>query len=150
MWRSKKFIVIAVLAAVVLVGSIGGVALAQTRIGSIGKMALARAGYGPNSLSEDCHGVMMDRLCEIYEENMGVAIDRQALEDAFAQARSEMRDEFMGSHLQNLVDQGKITPDEAAQYKEQCQSRGDMPSRFGFGGHGRFQGCGGFQAPWDN
>ena len=30
MWRSKKFIIIAVIAAVVLVGSIGGVVLAQT------------------------------------------------------------------------------------------------------------------------
>jgi len=154
MWRSKKFIVIAVLAAVVLVGSIGGVALAQTRIGSIGKMALARTGYGPNSLQEDCHGVMMDRICEIYEGNTGVAIDQQVLEDAFAQARSEMCDSAMESHLQNrdsylqnLVDQGEITQDEADQYKEAWQARADMPARFGFGGHGGFRGCSGLHAP---
>ena len=31
MWRSKKFIIVALLAVVVLVGSIGGVVLAQTK-----------------------------------------------------------------------------------------------------------------------
>ena len=137
MWRSKKFIVVAVLAAVVLVGTIGGIALAQTE-------------NGDGSQPEVCHGLLMDRICAIYEENTGVAIDQQELGDAFAQARSEMRNEIMSSHLQNLVDQGKITQDEADQYKEQWQSRADMPAKFGFGGHGGFRGHGGFHAPWDN
>ena len=42
MWRSKKFIVAAVLAAVIVAGSIGGVVLAQTGDGDDGS---AKAGY---------------------------------------------------------------------------------------------------------
>ena len=116
MWRSKKFIVTTLLATVLLVGSIGGVALAQTENGddSQPKTLLARVA-----------------------EKLG--IEQQELEDAFAEAQSEMRDEALDSRLQNLVDEDKITEDEATQYKEWWQSRPDMPlpGPFGrFGSHG--------------
>jgi len=124
MWRSKKFIV-AVLIAVVLVGSIGGTVIAQN-------------GNGDGE-REAQYGALLDRVCEIYEENTGVTIDPQELKDAFAQVRSEMRDEALDNRLQNLVDQGKIIQEEADQYKEWWQSKPDMPLRgtFGhFGSHG--------------
>jgi len=70
-------------------------------------------------------------VCEIYEENTGVTIDPQQLRDAFAQARSETELEVLGSRLQYLVDQGKITQDEADQYLEWWESRPDVPFRLG-------------------
>ena len=135
MWRSKKFIV-AVLIAVVLVGSTAGVVIAQTE-------------NGDNSQPK----TLLARVAEI------LGIDQQNLEDAFAQARSEMQDEALDSYLQNLVNEGKITQEEADQYKVWLQARPNMeqyrqqlrewqqtrpdtplPESFGrFGGHS-FQG----------
>ena len=83
MWRSKKFIV-AVLIAVVLVGSMGGVIFAQTENGDDSQ---------PKTL--------LVRVAEI------LGIDQQKLEDAFTQARSEMQDEALDSRLQNLVNEAR-------------------------------------------
>ena len=127
MWRSKKFIVIA-LAAVLLVGSITGVVLAQN---------------GDDSQPEARHEALLERVCEIYQENTGVAVNPQELKDAFAQAQSEMLEEALGSRLQYLVEQGKITQGEADQYLEWWQSKPDVPPGFGFRGHARFRGMGG-------
>lgn len=126
MWRSKKFIVI-VLAAVLVVGS------------SVGVMLAADDGNG--SLPKAQHAALLDRVCAIYEENTGTTIDQQALQDAFAQARNEMREEALDKYLQKLVDKGKITQQQADQYKEWWQSKPDIqlprPPRPGFGGdHG--------------
>jgi len=64
MWKSKKFILIAVLTAVVVGGTIGGIALAHT-------------GNGDDSQPK----TLMTRVAEI------LGIDQQKLEDAFAHAR---------------------------------------------------------------
>jgi len=103
MWRSKRFIIIGLLATVLLVGGIGVVVLAQTENGddSQPKTLLARVA-----------------------EKLG--INQQELEDAFAEARSEMRDEALENRLQNLVEQGKITQEEADQYKAWLEARPDM------------------------
>jgi myosin heavy subunit len=103
MWRSKKFIIIvSVVAAIVLVGSLTGVALAQTgSAGSSGKTLLAR-------------------VAEI------LGIDQQKVEDAVAQAQSEMQNEALDNYLKNLVDKGTITQAQADQYKAWIQSKPDM------------------------
>jgi len=121
MWRSKKFIIVVLLAAVVLVGSIGGVVLAADNEDEDG------------SQHEVQYGALLNRVCEIYEENTGAAINPQELEGAFTQARSEMRDEALDSYLQKLVDSGEITRDEAAQHKEWWQSRPDTQLSRPFG-----------------
>lgn len=125
MWRGKKFILVTVLATVALVGSISGVVAAQN---------------GDDSQPNAVNQTLLDRVCEIYQENTGVAIDQQALKDAFAQAQSEKLQEALDSRLQYLVDQGKITQGEADQYKEWWQSRPDVPFGLGFGGHGGLRG----------
>jgi len=136
MWRSKKFILIAVLSAVVLVGSIGGVVFAQTE-------------NGDDSQPEARHEAMLDRVCEIYEANTGTAIDSQALSDAFAEARSEMQTERMDSRLQKAVEEGRITQEQADQYKEWCQLKPDVPFKLGFGGRGGHRmGGGPHPMPW--
>jgi hypothetical protein len=112
MWRSKKFIIIAVLVAVALVGSVGGVVLAQT-------------GGGDNSPQAQ-QQTLMDKVCAIYQQNTSVALDSAELQKAFDQARSEMRDEALDNYLKNLVDQGTITQEQADQYKAWLQARPDM------------------------
>jgi len=140
MWRSKKFIVIAVLVAVMLAGSIGGVLLA--------------ADNGDDSQPEARYGALWDRVSEVYEQKTGVALDQEALKAAFAQAQSDMRAEVLQklremetealrNRLQNLVDQGKITQGEADQYLEWQQSRPDVSVGFGFRGMGGPRGWGG-------
>jgi len=105
MWRSKKFIIImSVLAAtVLLVGTIGGVALAQT------------GGTGDSSGK-----TLLQRVAEI------LGIDQQKVEDAFAQAKTEMQDEALDNYLNRLVEAGKITEEQATQYKEWLKSKPDM------------------------
>jgi hypothetical protein len=70
-------------------------------------------------------------VCEIYQENTGVAIDPQQLKDAFVQAQDEMELNALESRLQSLVDQGRITQEEADQYLEWWKSKPDVP--FGLG-----------------
>lgn len=132
MRRSKKFILVTVLATVVLVGSITGVVLAQDGDGS-------QAKAGPE--------VLLGRVCEIYQQNTGDEIDPEALKDAFAQVKSEMRAEALQNRLQYQVEQGKITQGEADQYKEWWQSKPDVPVEFGFRGRCGHPGLGGLQAP---
>lgn len=103
MWRSKKSILIVLLAALLLVGGATGIVLAQTENGD-----------------ESQPKTLLDRVAEILN------IDQQELKDAFAQAQSEMRDEALDNYLQKLVDAGKITQEEAAQYKAWLQERPDM------------------------
>jgi polyhydroxyalkanoate synthesis regulator phasin len=70
--------------------------------------------------------VLLDRACAIYQENTGVAIDSEQLKDALDQAQSEIQDEALETRLQNLVDEGKMTQEEADQYLEWWRSRPDI------------------------
>jgi len=114
MWRSKKFIIVAVLTAVVLVGSIGGVVLAQTE-------------NGDDSQPKAQYEALLDKVCAIYEQNTGTAINSEELQKAFDQARNEMRAEALDNHLQNLVEQGRITQEQADQYKAWLEAKPDVP-----------------------
>jgi len=145
MWRSKKFVVFALLAAVLLVGSISGVAFAQTE-------------NGDDSQPKARYGALLDKVCEIYEQKTGAVIDQEVLKGAFAQARSEMRPEIlqnrremgpeaMQNRLQNLVDEGKITQEQIDALKEWREAPPDLPDGFGFKGRGGFRGMGGPCAP---
>ena len=61
MWRRKKVIVGAILAAVLLFGSLGGVALADE----------------DDSQPRAVLGALWDRVLEIYEENTSTTIDQE-------------------------------------------------------------------------
>lgn len=111
----KKFIVTGVLATVLLVGSIGGVALAQ-----VGKVADSPSRI---LLTSDNASQTKTLLARVAEK---LGISQQELEDAFAQARSEMRDEALDRYLQKLIDEGKITQEQADQYKAWLQARPDF------------------------
>ena len=74
----------------------------------------------------DRYQALLDRASAIYKENIGVAIDSEQLKDALDQAQSELREEALESRLQNLVDDGKMTQEEADSYLEWWQSRPDI------------------------
>ena len=132
MWRSKKFIVGAVLVAVLLFGSLGGIVLADNGDG------------GPAAKL----GEFINNVIDKYEDETGDEIlypDKliEAFADARAdmcKARAEMRAATMENGPQNLTDEQK----EALQ--EWWDSRPeDVPMKFGFGGHGGFRGFGGMR-----
>jgi hypothetical protein len=81
---------------------------------------------------------LLDRVCQIYEENTGTAIDPQQVKAAFDQAMKEERDKALESRLQKLVSEGKITQEQADHYLAWWQARPDVtlpgPGDFGFGG----------------
>ena len=140
MFRSKKLIVGVVLAAVLLAGSIGGV-------------ALANGGEDDNCPPARC-GEFLDEVCE----NYGEGIDCAKLKAAFAEARNEMRPEGMPNRgemdpeamqerLQTLYDEGKITQEQFENKKSWIESMPDKLPVFGFRGHGGFRCFGGPCAP---
>lgn len=124
---SRKFMVLAVLGIVVLVGTMTGVVLAQN---------------AHDNQPEARPGALLERICAIYEQNTGIAIDPEALRDAFIQARTEMREEALQNRLQYLVEQGKITQKQADQYLEWWQSKPDVPVGLGFRACARFHDVG--------
>ena len=131
MWKNKKVILVALLAGVALLGSTVGVVLAEN-------------GGGGTSQPQSGNTVdtLLDRVAQIYQEKTGVAIDPQQLKDAFAQAQSEMQDKALGDWLQKLVDEGKITKDQADAYLKWWQERPNtpLPGLFGHGFRGGMRG----------
>jgi polyhydroxyalkanoate synthesis regulator phasin len=97
----------------------------------------------------DRYQALLDRACAIYQESTGVAIDSEQLKNALDQAQGELQEEALETRIQKLVDEGKITQEEANQYLEWWQSRPDIELP-GLGGHDHGGGMmwgGGFQ-PW--
>ena len=145
--RKRKWFIPVVVASVLLIGGIvGGVVVAGSDNSS---------NTEDQSQTADRYQAILDRACAIYEEETGITIDSEQLKDALDQARSEIQDEALESRLQDLVDEGKITQEEADQYLEWWQSRPDIELPLpGLGGHGHGGGMmwgGGFQAwggPW--
>lgn len=118
MWKSQKFILAAVLAAIMVIGGTAGVALAQED----------EAGQGwRGALGDDVQrrqGALVARVAEI------LGIDQQQLEDAFRQAQSEFREEALDSRLEELIDEGTLTQEQADEFKAWIEARPDVP-RFG-------------------
>ncbi len=128
MWRSKKFIVLATLAALILVGVI-----------SAG--AVYAASNGEETQPETQMDEFWDKISQSYFDQTGHTLDREALQEAFADARSEIMNDRLQNHLQNLVTEGKITQEEADQYLSWWSDKPDVPLGIGLGDRGRFGRC---------
>jgi hypothetical protein len=102
MWRKRKFIILLLGSILIIAASLGGVAMAQ------------------DSENESKPDSLMARVADI------LGIDQQTVEDAFEQARAEMHEEVLDKYLQNLVDEGVITEEEAAEYKGWLDSRPEI------------------------
>ncbi len=111
--KKKAALIGLVLGAVLLSGIVGGVALAQTTtVGSSSSMSFVA------------------RVAGI------LGIDQQKVEDAFAQAQKDQEAERLDSQLKALVADGKLTQQQADQYKQWWQSMPSMPSGLGLPGMG--------------
>jgi hypothetical protein len=136
MLKKKKRLVIALIAIAATVGITTGVVFAQDENEDANQPGAQ-------------HEALLDRVCEIYEGNTGVAIDAQSLQDAFAQAQDEVMAEAMQNRLDALVEKGIITQEEADQLKEWWEAKPEisLPGHplLGGGPGGRFgPGLGGF------
>jgi hypothetical protein len=137
--KKGKWFIPVVVASVLLIGGITGGLVAAADNSSSDTIAGNRTG------AAERYQALLDRVCAIYEENTGVGIDSGQLKDALEQAQIEIQDGALGNWLQNLVDNGKITQEEADQYLEWWQSRPDvqLPSpRLGGPGPGGGMGWG--------
>jgi hypothetical protein len=108
----KKSLVISLIAIAVAVGVTTGVVFAQDE---------------DETQPEAQHEALLEKVCDIYEDNTGVTIDPEALKDAFVAAQGEMMAEAMESYLDKLVEEGIITQEEADQLKEWWEARPDTP-----------------------
>jgi len=135
MWRSRKFIIVAVLAAVVVVGSIGGIALADDNDSQ------------PETLFDRVTAILVDE---------GVNITSEQLKDAFGQAQSDMQAAAMENRLAKMIENGVIDETQAKELQDWWDSRPDVSAGFGFKGHGGFRGMHGMRgfggpcSPWNN
>jgi hypothetical protein len=139
---SKKFLVIGIICVTVLAATIGG-------------YAVASAANNTNSDTSNTTPMaqMMDKVAEIYQQNTGTALDAQELQKAFDQAQTVLMADRMDTLLQKLVTDGKITQEQADQWKAWWNSRPssvisdefktwmeshpDIPGMFGFGQSGK-------------
>jgi uncharacterized membrane protein len=128
--KKRKWFIPVVVASVLLIGGITGGVVAANNSSS-------NTTAGNQTQATDQYQALLDRVCAIYEENTGVAIDSGQLKAALEQAGSEMRDEALQNWLQDLVGKGKITQEEAGQYLEWWQSRPGIELPLpGLGGRG--------------
>jgi hypothetical protein len=126
--RKRKWFIPVVLSIVLVGGIAGGVMVAADD---------SSGNVDQQSQLADRYQALLDRACAIYEENTGVAIDSEQLKDALNQAQGELKEEALESRLQNLVENGKMTQEEADNYLEWWQSRPDIEVPLpGLGGPG--------------
>jgi len=135
MWSTKKFIIVLALAAVLAIVSIGGVVLAQEN------------GDEDANQPEAQHAALLEKVCAIYEDNTGTAINAEELQKAFVQAQSEMHTAAMEARLAEMVENGVLDKTQAQELQDWWESRPeDLPFGPGFmapGGGGPFGGHGG-------
>jgi hypothetical protein len=128
MWKRKWFIPVVVVSVLLIGGIVGGIVVAGSDSSS---------NTEDQSQTTDRYQALLDRACVIYEEKTGVAIDSAQLKDALDQAQSEIQEGALENWLQDLVDEGKMTQEEADQYLEWWQSRPDIEVPLpGLGGPG--------------
>ena len=119
MWRRKKWIIIAVTAAVVILagGIVGVAAYAQTPT------------TPPASPTQPAASpTLLGRVAKI------LGIDQQKLQDAFTQAEKDQQNEAVTNRLNALVAQGKLTQKQADDYKAWLQSKPNVPAGIGLPG----------------
>ena len=116
MWKNKKWIIIGVVAAVViLVAGIVGAAVVNAQSPT----------PTPTPSANNPGKAFADRVATI------LGIDQAKVENAFAQAQKDMRNEAMSNRLKGLVAQGKITQQQADEYLKWWESRPNLPAQLG-------------------
>ncbi len=142
MFKRKKFIIAAALAAVVLAATFGGVALAAN---------------GDDDTPRPAQTQLMEKVAEIYQQNTGIALDTEALQQSFIQAQQQLGTQARQQLEQRLIDEGIVTQEQldalqawlearpnarlSDEFKAWLEARPDVGGlphfqmeRFGFGG----------------
>ena len=112
MRKYMKFGLIAIVALTALSVGITAIAFAESPEGEAGSAG------GPRQ-------IFLSKVADILE------LDEEQLADAFVQACQEMRDEAQGQRLQNAIDEGLITEEEAEQIREWLQNRPEALQQLG-------------------
>jgi len=128
MRKRRWFIPVVVVSVLLIAGTVGGVLVAGSD---------SSGNAEDQSQITDRYQALLDRACAIYQESTGATVDSEQLRHALDQAQGELWDEALETRLQNLVDDGQITQEEANQYLEWWQSRPDIEVPLpGLGGPG--------------
>jgi hypothetical protein len=114
LFKGKKFIIAAVLVAVVLTATIGGVALANSGDDDT-----------PPRLAQT---ELMAKVAELYQQKTGTTLDTDALEEAFIEAREELGLQNRERLRQRLEDRAAITQEKLDELKEWLEARPDVLS----------------------
>jgi hypothetical protein len=110
MWRKKKWIIIAVAAALILVGGVVGVAAyAQT----------------PSPTQPDQSKTIIGRVATILH------LPQAQVQAAFNQAQKDQKNDAETARLNALVAQGKLTQKQADDYKAWLQAKPNVPPGLG-------------------
>ena len=121
MWRSKKFIIAAALAIVIALASFGGIALA--------------ADDGGDTEETPTVDSMWEEMAAVLQEG-GVDISADQLKDAFGTVMENRKDKALQDYLDKMVEEERITQEQADSYREWMEAKPDMGEEFGFGNHG--------------
>ncbi len=127
--RKRKWFIPVVVASVLLIaGTVGGALVAASDSSST---------TADQNQIGDRYQALLDRAFAIYQENTGTAIDSEQFKAALEQAQGELQEEALESRLQDLVENGEMTQEEADSYLEWWQSRPDIKAPLpGLGGPG--------------
>lgn len=124
----KRWLLIPVVVLLVALGVAGGAVLAE------------QVSDGDKMNGDGDKKSFAARVAEI------LGLEEDTVADAMDQAKKEMHDEYVQAWLDKMVEKGRITQDEADQYKEWLDSRPEGLDRFhgrgfgkGFGGHRGFR-----------
>jgi hypothetical protein len=109
MWQDKKFIIIASLLVVLIaaVGTLGGLALSRQNDNRPDQLQAARM-------------QLLEKAANILQNNNNLTPEQ----------REQKVDNVLDNYLQKLVEEGKITQEEADQFKAWWDSRPNIPGIF--------------------
>jgi hypothetical protein len=129
--KKKKLIIISVaITVVILVGGIlGGVVYAQSG-------STTTTSSTTTSTAKD---ILLAKVATI------LGIDEAKLESAFTQARQEIQTDALNTRLQKLVEEGRLTQEEADKYLKWWQSQPTLPEGLNLPGLHRQTRAGCFQ-----
>jgi ABC-type glycerol-3-phosphate transport system substrate-binding protein len=115
MRKYKKIFIIAAIAVVVLAASLGAVAIVQADTNTTSTTT--------TSVFSDNRTSLYDKVAAILKQNNGVNITGADLQKAFQQAQQQAASDALDNMLQKLVADGKITKQQATDYKNWLSSK---------------------------
>jgi len=118
MKKSKKITLIVLLAVVALMGTIGGVAMAQSGDEDV------------TATAETERFAYLERVAEIYQEKTGVALDVDALQDSLCQAGGEKKEQIRNQFRQRLINEGVFTEEELSEMEDWWEAKPDNADKF--------------------